>query len=113
MADLKARARARRLAEERHLARLANDTKWREFFAEIERLEIPVQLKLLSESEPYRARRVWVPAANYVDSADGPNLFVFVEWIRSSAVEEVSRLAKNAGLKYTVEESEITVYGYR
>jgi len=113
MADLKARARARRLAEERRLACLANDTKWGEFFAEIERLEIPVQLKLLYESEPYRAQRVWIPAANYVDSADGPNLFVFVEWIRSSAVEDVSRLAKTVGLEYTIADSEITVYGYR
>lgn len=113
MTDLKARARAKRLAEERRLASLANDTKWGEFFAEIARLEIPLQLKILYEDEPYPARRVWIPATNYLDSTDGPNLFVFVEWVRSSAVEEVALLARRAGLEHTIRDSHITVYGYR
>ncbi|EDY19256.1 hypothetical protein CfE428DRAFT_3433 [Chthoniobacter flavus Ellin428] len=72
-----------------------------------------MQLKLLYESEAYRATRVWVPVANYVDSPDGPELFVFVEWVRSSAVEEISKLARSIGLEYTIEDSKITVYGYR
>jgi hypothetical protein len=50
---------------------------------------------------------------NYIDSKNGPELFVFVEWVRSSAVEEISRIAGTVGLHYFVGDVDVTVYGYR
>ena len=97
----------------RNLVGLANDTKWTEFFLEIMRLEIPLQIKRLYEDEPDECAKVWIPAKNYFDSAHGPDLFVFIEWIRSIAVEEVAHVAKSVGLEFSVENGEVTVYGYR
>ena len=113
MADLKSRRRARKLADERQLVGLANDTKWGEFFQEMVRLEIPLELKLLYEDEPLRSQRIWIPVTNYVDGEFGPNLFVFVEWARSNVGAEVTRIATSVGLEYSIEETQITVYGYK
>jgi len=113
MADLVARARARRIAIQRNLIGFANDTKWGEFFAEVERLGIQLEMKYLGEEEPIERTHVWVPATNYVDCTFGPYLLVFVEWVRSSAMEDVTRIAKAVGLEYSIEGSKITVYGYR
>jgi hypothetical protein len=113
MADIASRSKARKLANARNLAALANDTKWGEFFAAVESLGIPLQIKLLYENEPYAMTRVWVPATNYVDSKYGPELFVFVEWVRARDVEEVSRIAGDVGLDYSLRDAEVTVFGYK
>src|SRR5829696_4321066 len=113
MANFASRNKARKLANARNLAALANDTKWGEFFSAVERLELPLQVKLLYEDQAYDMTRVWVPAKNYVDSKNGPELFVFVEWVRASAIEDVSRIARTAGLDYSLNEAEVTVYGYK
>jgi hypothetical protein len=113
MPDFSSRRKARDLAARRSLMALANDTKWGEFFAEIDRLEIPLQVKLLYQDEAYESARVWIPSPNYLDSVHGPELFVFIEWVRARAVEEVVRLAGLVGLEYFVDEAEVTVYGYR
>ena len=113
MADFASRRKARNLANGRNLAALANDTKWGEFFAEVDRLGIPLQVKLLYEDEAYESTLVWVPAPNYIDSTNGPELFVFIEWVRASALEDISRIAGTVGLEYSVSDAEITVYGYK
>lgn len=113
MADIASRSKARKLANARNLAALANDTKWGEFFAAVESLRIPLQVKLLYKNEPSGMTRVWVPVTNYVDSKYGPELFVFVEWVRAIAVEKVSRIANAVGLEYSVRNAEVTVYGYK
>jgi hypothetical protein len=113
MPDLESRRKARRLADARNLAAFANDTKWGEFFAEIVRLEIPLQIKVLYEDAAYESARVWIPVPKYLDSRHGPNLFVFIEWVRASAVEDVARIAQTVGLEYSIGEAEVTVYGYK
>ncbi len=113
MADIASRRKARKLANARNLAAFANDTKWGEFFAAVEDLGIPLQIKLLYKNEAFESTSVWVPVPNYVDSKNGPVLFVFVEWIRARAVEEVSRIASDVGLEYSVANAEVTVYGYK
>jgi hypothetical protein len=113
MADVSSRREARKLADRRNLVGLANDTKWAEFFKEIVRLGIPLEIKLLYEDEPTRCTHVWTPAANYLDSQYGPNLFVFIEWVRSNAVAEIASIIKTVGLEYSIDKDQITVYGYR
>jgi hypothetical protein len=107
------RIKARKLVNARNLVGLANDTKWTEFFREIIRLEIPLQIKRLYETKPDKCSKVWIPAKNYFDSMYGPDLFVFIEWIKANNVEEVSRIAKIVGLEFSVENNQVTVYGYR
>src|SRR5829696_4713446 len=53
MANFASRNKARKLANARNLAALANDTKWGEFFSAVERLELPLQVKLLYEDRAY------------------------------------------------------------
>jgi hypothetical protein len=113
MADRKSRRRAKRHAEERGLAALANDTKWTEFFREVEHRRIPLQIKLLYESEPYPYTRLWIPVDNYIDSPYGPELFVFVEWVKAALPSDVVHIAEAAGLEFALGGSEITVYGYK
>jgi hypothetical protein len=107
------RTKARILADTRNLVGLANDTKWTEFFHEIIRLEIPLQIKRLYEDKPDECMKVWMPAKNYFDNAHGPDLFVFIEWTRSNSIEEVVHIAKNVGLEFSIENCHVTVYGYR
>jgi hypothetical protein len=113
MTDERSRSQARTLADERRLVGLANDTKWTEFFNEIIRLEIPLQIKLLYEEKPTESTRVWIPARNYLDSQFGPNLFVFIEWVKSGNVEELAQIAKRVGLDFVADDDQIIVYGYR
>lgn len=113
MPDLASRKKARRLADARNLAALANDTKWREFFAEIVSYGIPLQVKVLYQDHAYDFTWVWVPHPNYLDSMHGPNLFVFIEWVRANDVEDVVQIAQTVGLEYSVDGEEVTVYGYK
>ncbi len=113
MDGVKRRRQARKLADARNLVGLANDTKWTEFFKEIEQLEIPLQIKLLYEEEAIECPWVSIPSRNYVDSNYGPELFVFIEWLRSSTVDDISSIAKTVGLVFSIEDGQITVYGYR
>ncbi len=55
-----------------------------------------------------------MPTTNYLEGIQmGPELFVFIEWVRSCDSENVSKIAKHVGLEYFVSEDEITVYGYK
>ena len=49
MTDFLARNKAKRIAQERGLGGMANDTKWREFFIQVEDLKIPLEVKILYE----------------------------------------------------------------
>ena len=43
----------------------------------------------------------------------GPELFVFIEWVRSQALEEMQAAAAAIGLECEVRDGKATVYGYR
>ncbi|WP_333607335.1 DUF6678 family protein [Arsukibacterium sp.] len=114
MVDTEARTKARRISKERNLAALANDTKWSEFFAEIHLKSIELEVKFIYVDAPTRPGRIWMPTTNYLEGIQmGPELFVFIEWVRSCDSENVSKIAKHVGLEYFVSEDEITVYGYK
>ena len=113
MTDIKARRRARRIAQERGLADFANDTKWRKFFARAAG-RIPLEVKLLYEDIPSPHGLVWIPAENYVEAnVIGPELFVFIEWVRSEALVELQAAAAAVGLECQVRDGKGTIYGYR
>lgn len=114
MAKLNDRQRAKRFVSQRNLGALANDTKWREFFAEIIARQVPLQIKLLDGPEVFQCPVVWLPSLNYIEgSGMGPYHFVFIEWIASTHSEEISGIARSIGLECLVEGSNATVYGYR
>ncbi len=114
MVDLESRAKARRITSERSLGALANDTKWSEFFEQIQSEGLCLELKFIDVDIPSKEASVWVPAKNYIESAQtGPELFVFIEWVRSTRVDEVSRIAKHVGLEYLESDCMVTVYGYK
>ena len=114
MADTEARNKAKRIAQERGLGGLANDTKWREFITNMEEQKIPLEVKILYEEASFHNRRVWSPAENYLEgSAMGPELFVFIEWVRSEAVTELQTAATSIGLTCLVSDGHATIYGYR
>lgn len=114
MADVDARNRAKIIAQARGLGGMANDTKWREFFSEVIAQNIPVDVKLLYEELPVECRCVCSPVTNYIEGTGlGPELFVFIEWVRSSEAIKVPRIAKAAGLEYEVDDGRATIYGYR
>lgn len=93
---------------------MANDTKWREFFSEVIAQKIPVDVKLLYEELPFECRCVWSPATNCIEGTGlGPELFVFIEWVRSSEAMKVQRIASTAGLECEVYDGRATIYGYR
>lgn len=94
---------------------MANDTKWREFFSEVIAQNIPMEVKLLYEELPFECGRVWSPSQNYIegDSGMGPELFVFIEWVRSTDAMKVRIAAAAIGLEYEVYDGLATVYGYR
>jgi hypothetical protein len=58
---------------------------------------------------------VWSPSENYIEGSGGmgPELFVFVEWVRSQALKEMQAAAAAIGLECEVREGKATVYGYR
>jgi hypothetical protein len=114
MADIKSRQRAKRIVQERGLGALANDTKWREFFGRMNAQPIPLEVKLLYEEIPFLCGRVWSPSENYLEgSGMGPELFVFIEWVRSQSLEEIQAAAVAVGLECEIRDGKATVYGYR
>jgi len=114
VADTKARQRAKRIVQERGLGALANDTKWREFFDQVQAQRIPLEVKLIYEEFPFQNGCVWSPSENYLEgSGMGPELFVFIEWVRSQALEEMQAAAAAIGLECEVRDDKATVYGYR
>lgn len=114
MADIEARQKAKRIAQERGLGGLANDTKWREFFSQIVQRKLPLEVKIICREKTFQNLRVWTPVENYLEgSGMGPELFIFIEWVRSRAVEEIQAVASSVGLECEVREGAATVYGYR
>jgi hypothetical protein len=114
MVDVDARTRAKRIAQARGLGGMANDTKWREFFSEVIAQKIAVDVKLLYEELPFECRSVWSPSTNYIEGTGmGPELFVFIEWVRSSEAMKVQSIAAAAGLECEVHDDLATIYGYR
>lgn len=114
MADIEARTKARRISNERNLAALANDTKWAEFFSEAHTRELTFEIKYIDADTPTKECRAWIPAKNYIETIEcGPELFVFIEWVRSSNTEEVSELAKFIGLEHFEIDGKVIVYGYK
>ena len=93
---------------------MANNTKWGEFFAEIQSLGISLEFKLIDDEEAMLCQRIWCPVPNYVEGGRmGPYPFYWVEWVRSDEVSSVETLAKKVGLECIVDEAKATVYGYR
>jgi len=115
MTDYQARDRARSIVQRRALGGYANDTKWREFFARIHGAGVPVEIKLIDDDQVFRCGVIWSPARNYVEGEGGigPVLFVFVEWVRSSSVEQIQAAADAVGIDCEVSNGLAIVYGYR
>jgi hypothetical protein len=114
MADTKSRNRAKRIVQDRGLGALANDTKWREFFSQAIAQRVPLEVKLLYEESPSKNGCVWSPSENYLEgSGIGPELFVFIEWVRSQSLEEMQTMAVAVGLECEISDGKATVYGYR
>lgn len=100
--------------QQRGLGALANDTKWEEFFSKILATTTPLEIKLIDDEQVFLCRSLWSPVKGYVEGGEmGPVLYVFVEWIRSSRVEQLRSEAAAAGLECEVLEGTATVYGYR
>jgi hypothetical protein len=114
MVDLKARQRAKQLASQVNLSALANDTKWKEFFSAVTTRKVPLEIKLLDGPEVFPCETVWSPSPNYVEGgAMGPYLFVYVEYVSSSNIDELLNIAGSVGMECIVEGNKATVYGYR
>jgi hypothetical protein len=115
MSDIKARQRASRIALERGLGALASDTKWREFIAWAQASGIPLEVKFLYEDEPFEATPVFSPSMHYLEGNGGlgPELFVFIEWVRSRSVDETMAATKAIGIECEVLDGKATVFGYR
>ena len=114
MIDIDSRQRAKRIAERRGLGGMANDTKWREFFVQIAGVPIPFEVKFIHEERVFVNNSVWSPAENYIEGTGmGPELFVFLEWVRSVKVGELLAVSRAVGLECKVEGERATVYGYR
>jgi hypothetical protein len=52
MAHTEARKEAKRIAQERGLGGLANDTKWREFFTQVMERQLALEVKIIYEDAP-------------------------------------------------------------
>ena len=115
MTDARSRQRAKRIAQERGLGALANDTKWREFFCHSQARGIPLEVKLLYEELPFQAGSIWSPAEDYIEGGGGmgPELLVFVEWVRSPELDEMKAAASAIGLEIEERNRKATIYGYR
>ena len=114
MADIESRQRAKRIAQRRGLGGMANDTKWREFFVRANDAAIPLEVKFIYEDSAFVNRAVWTPSEHYVEGTGmGPELFVFIEWVRSSCVNELLAIARTVGLECDADDAMATVYGYR
>lgn len=114
MVDTDARQRAKRIAQERGLCGLANDTKWREFFTLIKEQQVPLEVKLIYEEFSFQSSQIWSPVVNYLEGTRmGPELFVFIEWVRSQVAKELQIAAVTVALDCEVCDGKATVYGYR
>ncbi len=114
MVDIESRAKARRITNERNLGALANDTKWSEFFVEVHEKALKLEIKFIDADVPTKEGKIWIPAKNYIEGIEtGPELFVFIEWVRSSAIDEISKIAKLVGLEFIEIEGTVLVYGYK
>lgn len=114
VASVDAANRAKRIAQARGLGAMANNTKWREFFSEVIAQKIPLDVKILYEELPFQCKRVWSPSRHYIEGTGmGPELFVFIEWVRPIEVMSVSIIAAAAGLECEVHDGFATIYGYR
>jgi hypothetical protein len=114
MVDVETRQRAKRIAERRGLGGMANDTKWREFFLKIAGATFPLEVKFIHEEHAFVNKSVWVPSENYIEGTGmGPELFVFIEWVRSSRVGELVAISREVGLECNVDGENAKVYGYR
>jgi|GEM_PF-2391254 len=114
MADTESRQRAKRIAQRRGLGGMANDTKWLEFFLPIVEAAIPLEVKFIHEEKVFVNRSVFIPTGYYIEGTGmGPELFIFIEWVRSNRVNELLTLARAVGLECHVYDDKATVYGYR
>ena len=115
MTDIESRSKARKIANTRNLAALANDTKWTEFFSEVHTQAIELEIKFIDQDIPTMESRVWVPVTNYIEGSrmGGPELFVFIEWVRSRSIEEVFQIAKKVGLEHISSDKKVIVFGYK
>jgi hypothetical protein len=114
MDDVDRRNGAKRIAQARGLGGVTNDTKWGEFLGEVIAQNIPVEVKILYEELPFECRCIWCPSTNYIEGTGmGPELFVFIEFVRSSKAMTVQSIAAAVGLECEVHEGLATVYGYR
>jgi hypothetical protein len=112
--DIESRNKARRVTNERNLAGLANDTKWSELFGEIHSMGLMIEVKFIDSENISEPTRIWIPASNYIEGmAVAPELFCFVEWVRSSSNEALATLAEKVGLVYETNSDTTTVYGYK
>ena len=76
--------------------------------------QIPLEVKLIYEESSFLNGSVWSPAENYIEgSGMGPELFIFVEWVRSPALEEMQAAAAEIGLECNLHDGKATIYGYR
>ena len=108
------RERAREIVSQRGLGGMANNTKWGEFFAEIQAHVIPLEFKLIDQEDAVLCSNIWCPVSTYVEGGSmGPYPFYWVEWVRTTEVSEVTTLAKAVGLECVVEDGKAIVYGYR
>jgi hypothetical protein len=114
MADIEARQKAKRIAQERGLVGLANDTKWLEFFTQVMERQLALEVKIIYEEDVFQNHRVWSPSENYLEgSGMGPELFIFIEWVRSQSVNEIQAIATSVGLECELRDGKVVVYGYR
>jgi hypothetical protein len=113
MVDVESRTKARKITNGRNLGALANDTKWKEFFLEIHNKSISLEFKFIDTEKATNSTRSWVPTGSYIESMEfGPELFVFIEWVRSDN-STLIEIAKKVGLVFEVANNKITVYGYK
>ncbi len=114
MTDSVARNKARKICNRRNFAALANDTKWSEFFSEVHKDELLLEVKFIDGEVSAEEGRIWVPATNYLEGAHfGPELFVYIEWVKSKSVEKIKSISKKVGLVHSEKDNGITVYGYK
>ena len=114
MVDIETRQRAKRIAQRRGLGGLANDTKWQEFFLQMTGSAVALEIKFIHDECTFVNRIVWSPSENYIEGTGmGPELFIFIEWVRSSKVNELLAAARTVGLECDVSNELATVYGYR
>ncbi|MBL8270118.1 hypothetical protein [Steroidobacter sp.] len=114
MAKLDERQKAKKLASQRNLGALANDTKWQEFFAQVIAKRVPLEIQLLDGPEVFQCPVVWSPARNYIEGGCmDPYLFAYIERVASTNVDALSAIAGLIGLECVIEGNKATVFGYR